>query len=171
MEREMSIKSLNSHRSTKSKKSTKQIATIQDEGFKTHRPTLNLPVNEVFRDLFEKRKSNYFENKLNSDQSSTPISYFLLNHCNSSISRLVYFNRIKVNSEERFFVFITKDSFILSKDYEDLTNVNFYSEKNPVIIKTGLLYIEKVVLSIEEKGKKLIQLVLSPEAQIHNNLM
>jgi hypothetical protein len=126
-------------------------------------------INNLFKDLFEKRDPNYFENKLDSGEATSPLSYFLKTYLECNIKDLYTYRKIKSSSDENYYVFVTEKVVAVSKDYEDPCELNFCVQKNPIVLSLKLEKIENVAI---QKGDK-FQLILnmSTTTDLKGNIM
>jgi hypothetical protein len=154
--------------------STKQLKPTETKGIlkssKELTPMVNINVNNFFKDLYEMRKPSYFNDKLFGNTANTPLSYFLKNHCGTNINNLVYHNKVKTGSTNKHYIVITKDTLILTKDFEDPCAIHFCELKNPILVKVDLISIEQTIVCFE-KGRNLLQLPINSESNIKGNLM
>lgn len=126
-------------------------------------------INSLFKDIFERRQLNYFDKKVESGDSCTPLTHFLKSFCNSDLNELLLYSKVKSTSEDTYYLFILNSKVILTKDYEDPCALNFCIQKNPIILSINIEHIENMVTNSKEK--KLIQLSVSAETQLRGNLM
>ena len=164
------MEKVNSPLKLSSKKSSKSLGGTQNltMDFKS------TDINSIFAEIYERRRPDYFENKLNNNQSNTPISYFMTHFCDNNFKDLVHYSNIKTCSSENYYVFITINKFILTKDFEDPCSVNFCVDRNPIVLKIDLLHIEHIILSQQTKNpneENLMQICVSSEAVIKGNLV
>lgn len=137
-----------------------------------HSPKLSLKeINSLFKNLYEKRETDFFEKKMNEGTSNTPLIHFLRTYCNCLLEDLITFKKVKTSSENIYFLFITKQNVVLTKDYEDPCSINFCISKNPIIISFSIEHIENYSIK-SDNNKFTLTVQVSNEAQLKGgNLM
>ncbi len=137
-----------------------------------HSPKLSLKeINSLFKNLYEKRETDYFDKKMIEGTSNTPLIHFLRTYCNCLLEDLINFKKVKTNSDNLYFLFVTKQNIILTKDYEDPCSINFCISKNPIILNFSIEHIENYNIKSDE-NKHTLTVQVSNEAQLKGgNLM
>ena len=129
-------------------------------------------INNLFKELYEKREENYFEKKLNDSNLKSPIIYFLINHCKSNLKELINFKRVKSSNKlSNYYVFVLESKIVFTKDYEDPCDINFCATKNPIIYSIDIKYIENFFIDKSDPSKYTIKINIIENDEIKGNLV
>lgn len=126
-------------------------------------------MNNLFKELYEHRDPNYLEKKFETGKSVSPLTYFLKTYMNCTIQDVLTYKKIKNNSKEDYYVFVTDKIVALSKDYEDPCSLNFCAMKNPIMISIKIEMIENMTINKSEKFQIVLNITTTEE--IKGNLM
>lgn len=125
-------------------------------------------INTLFKELLQYRDPNYFEKKLESGEATSPLTYFLNKYLNCSIQEVITYKSLKTTSSDNYYVFITENKTVLTKDYEDPCSLNFCVSKNPILVTVNTEIIENILVK-KETFQIILNIATTPD--IKGNIM
>lgn len=129
-------------------------------------------INYIFKELYGKREPNYFEDKLESNMSDSPIVNFLVKYCKSSLKEMINFKKVKSSNKlSNYYIFVLQTKIVFTKDYEDPCEINFCCKKNPILYLIDIDRIENFFIDKSNLKKYVIKLNVIDPQENRGNLM